>query len=145
MVSENTSLVASTASIPTLRFDVGAVLLKVRLEVSQLAFPHAAVSFHGTEHAKILYLSLKVFVEHGIERSLANRARMAGSFDPTDARSASLVTAAAEEIGVSERKQAHGTQERIRRRVHKVAIVPSRSARISIGRYRHLFISSGSR
>ena len=83
------------------------------------------MSFLGAKHAKIQYLALKVFVEHGLERLLAERAGMPGSFDPTDARSASLVTAAAEEIRISERKQAHGTLERIGRRVHKVAIVAS--------------------
>ena len=134
-------MVASTAPIPTIILDVVAVFSQVSLEVPQLAFPRAAFSFVGAEHAKIQYLSLKLFVEHGIERLLADRTGMAGCFDPTDARSASLVTAAAEESGVSERKQAHGTLERIGRSVHKVTVVPSgkeRSARIIVGRYRHL-------
>ena len=72
---------------------------------------------------------MEVFVEHGLERLLADRAGMPGSFDPTDAKSASLVTAAAEEIRISERKQANGTLERIWRRFHKVAIVPSSDER----------------
>ena len=105
------------------------------LEVSQLSHPRAAVFFLGTERAEVQNLALELFVEHGLERLLAERARMAGSFDPTDTRSASLVTAAAEEIGISERKQAHGTLERIGRRVHKVVIVAShdeRSARVVV-------------
>ena len=125
MVLKETSLVASTASIPTIILDVVAVFLQVSLEVPQLAFTRAAFLFVGAKHAKIQYRSLKLFVEQGFERLLADRTGMAGCFDPTDARSASLVTAAAEEMRVSERKQAHWTLERIGRRIDKIAIVPS--------------------
>ena len=88
-------------------------------EVFQLSLPRAAFLLFRAENAKAEHLALKVLVEHGLERLLADRAGMPGSFDPTDTRSASLVTAAAEESGISERKQAHGTLERIGRRVHK--------------------------
>ena len=103
------------------------------LEVSQLSLPRAAFLLLGAEHAKIQHLASELFFEHGLERLLAERAGMPGSFDPTDTRSASLVAAAAKEIRIAERKQAHGTLERIGRRVHKVAIVAShdeRSARV---------------
>ena len=116
------------------------------LEIPQLAFPCAAFSFVGAEHAKIQHLSLELFVEHGIERLLADRTGIAGSFDPTDARSASFVTAATEEIGVSEWKQAHGTLKKIGRGVHEVTLVPSgkeRSARIVVSRHRHHFSNDG--
>ena len=99
------------------------------LKVSEFSFPRAAFPFVRTEHAKFQNLSLEVLVKHDLERLLAERAGMPGSFDPTDTRSASLVTAAAEENRISERKQAHGTLERIRRGVHKVAIVASRDKR----------------
>ena len=129
VVTEETSLVASTTSVPTQLLDISAGSLYVSLEFSQLSLPRAAFLFLGAENAKIQYLSLVELVEHGLERLLAERAGMPGSFDPTDARSASLVTAAAEESGISERKQAHGTLERIGRRVHKVAIVSSHEER----------------
>ena len=135
MVLEKASLVASTTSIPTLFLAISASSSRVSLEVSQLSLPQAPFPFVGTEHAKFQYFALEVFVEHGLERLLAERAGMLGSFDPTDARSASLVTAAAEKSGVSERKQAHWTLVRIGRRVHKVAIVASheeRSARVVV-------------
>ena len=105
------------------------------LEVSQLSQPIAALSLLGAEHAQIQHLTLKLFFEESSERLLTDGTGVVRCLDPTDAPSASLVTAAAEEIRVSERKQAHGTLERIRRRFHEVAIVPSgdeRSARVIV-------------
>ena len=101
------------------------------LEVSQLSLPRATFLLLRAKHSKIEHLAFKLLVEHGLERLLAERAGMPGSFDPTDARSTSLVTTAAKENRVSERKQAHGTLERIGWRVHKVAIVPSHDRRIA--------------
>ena len=71
---------------------------------------------------------------------MAYGAGMVGCFDLFNARSASFVTTAAEEVRIAERKQTHRTLERIRRRVYEIAVVSpqqERSASVVVGTSGH--------